>query len=99
MTATSLISAVTVGVVLGLLARWLVPACRRVPFWLPPAVGVGAAVLGTVTARLAGVDNSQVSLIELILQVGAAGLGLSAVAATADRPPPARRYGKAGRPR
>jgi uncharacterized membrane protein YeaQ/YmgE (transglycosylase-associated protein family) len=98
MTATSLISAVTVGLVLGILARWLVPACRRVPFWLPLAVGVGAAVLGTVTARLAGVDTPRVSHVELILQVGAAGIGLGAVSATAGRPSPAGRYGKAGRP-
>lgn len=99
MTGTSLVSAVTVGLILGVLTRLLVPACRGVPFWLPLAVGVGAAVLGTVTARLAGVESSQVSLVELILQVAAAGLGLGAVAATADRQPSTRRYGKAGRPR
>jgi hypothetical protein len=99
MTATSLISAVTVGLVLGVLARWLVAACRSVPFWLPPAAGVGAAVLATVAARLAGVDGSQVSLIEVILQLGAAGLSLSAVAATGDRQRSAGRYGRTGRPR
>ena len=98
MTGTSLIAALTVGLVLGLLARRLVPACRAVPFWLPPAVGVGAAVLGTVTARLAGVGTAQVSPVELILQVVAAGLGLGAVAATADRPAPGR-YGSPGRSR
>jgi hypothetical protein len=98
MTATSLVSAVSVGLVLGLLTRWLVPACRSVPFWLPVAVGVGAALLGTVAARFAGVDTSQVSPVELVLQVTLAGLGLGAVAATADRRP-AGRYGKAGRPR
>jgi hypothetical protein len=99
MTATSLVSAVAIGLVLGLLTRRLVPSCRGVPFWLPPAVGVGAAVLGTVIARLAGVDTSQVSPVELVLQVGAAGLALGAVAATADRQPSAGRYGKTGGPR
>jgi uncharacterized membrane protein YeaQ/YmgE (transglycosylase-associated protein family) len=98
MTATSLISAVSVGLVLGILARWLVPACRNVPFWLPMAVGVGAALLGTVAARLAGINTSQVSPVELVLQVTLAGFGLGAVAATADRRP-AGRYGKADRPR
>jgi hypothetical protein len=99
MTATSLISAVAIGLLLGFLTQRWAPSCRGVPFWLLPAVGVGAAVLGTVIARLAGVDTSQVSPLELILQVGAAGLGLGAVAATADRQPSADRYGKAGEPR
>lgn len=99
MTGTSLVTAVTVGLVVGALARWLVPACRGVPFWLPLAVGVGAAVLGTVTARLAGVDTSQVSPVELVLQVTLASLGVGAVAVTADRQPRTSRYGKTGKPR
>lgn len=100
MTATSLISAVTIGLVLGVLARWLVPACRSsVPFWLPPAVGVSSAVLGTVAARLAGVDASQVSPVEVIVQLCAAGSALVAVAATADRQQSAGRYDESGRPR
>jgi len=97
-TGTSLITAVTVGLVLGTLVRWLVPTCRGVPFWLPLAVGVGAAIFGTVTARLAGVDISQVSPVELFLQVALACLGLGAVALTAERKPPARRYRKTGGP-
>jgi uncharacterized membrane protein YeaQ/YmgE (transglycosylase-associated protein family) len=97
-TGTSLITAVTVGLVVGVLVRWLVPACRSVPFWLPMAVGIGAAILGTVVARLAGVDDSQVSLIELVLQVALAGLGVGAVALTADRQAPSSRYAKRGKP-
>lgn len=96
MTATSLISAVTVGLVLGFLARRFVRACHALPFWLPMAVGVGAAVLGTVTARLAGVDTSQVSPVEVVIQVALAGSGIGVVAATADRRPPADRYGRSG---
>jgi hypothetical protein len=97
-TGTSLITAVTVGLIVGLLVRWLVPICRSVPFWLPMAVGVGAAILGTVAARLAGVDSSQVSPVELVLQVALAGLGVGAVALTADQRPPTSRYGKGGEP-
>jgi uncharacterized membrane protein YeaQ/YmgE (transglycosylase-associated protein family) len=111
MTMTSLVTAVTIGLVLGVLARWLVPACRRVPFWLPMAVGVGAAVFGTVTARLAGVDTSQVSPVEVILQVTLAGVCLGVVAATTERQdgrrgvagherlPSHGRPGEVGRPR
>lgn len=97
MTATSLITAVTIGLVLGVLVRWLVPACRGVPFWLPPAVGVGTALLGTIAARLAGVDTAHVSPVELVLQVVLAGLSVAAVAVTADRRPPTN-YGKTGEP-
>lgn len=93
MTAASLISAVTVGLVLGVLVRWLVPACSDVPVWLPPAVGVGAATLGTVAASLGGVDTSQLSPVELVLQVGLAGVAVSVVALTGERD---RRYGKTG---
>jgi hypothetical protein len=98
MTGTSLITAVAVGLVLGVLVRWLVPACRGVPFWLPLAVGFGAAIMGTVAARLAGVDASQLSPVELILQVALAGLGVGAVALTADGQPPIGRYGRTGKP-
>jgi uncharacterized membrane protein YeaQ/YmgE (transglycosylase-associated protein family) len=98
-TGTSLITAVTVGLVVGVLVRWLVPACRGVPVWLPMAVGVGAAILGTVAARLAGVDTSQVSPVELVLQVVLAGMGVGAVALTADRQAPTNRYGKRDEPR
>jgi hypothetical protein len=99
MTGSSLVTAVMVGLVLGVVVRWLGPTRRAVPFWLPPAVGVGAAVLGTVVARLGGVDTSQVSPVELVLQVGLAGLGVGAVAVTADRQPRTSRDGKAGEPR
>lgn len=111
MTVTSLVTAVTVGLVLGILTRWLVPASRRVPFWLPIAVGVGAALLGTVTARLGGIDTSQVSPVEVALQVTLAGVFLGAVAATAERQhghrrvaghgrrPADGRHGELGRPR
>lgn len=93
MTAASLGMAVTVGLVLGLLVGWLVPACRAVPFWLPVAVGVGAAIFGTVAARLARVDTSWLSPVELALQVLLAGLGLAAVAVTVERKPPTSRPG------
>jgi len=98
-TGTSLLTAVAVGLVLGILGRWLMPTCRGVPFWLAPAVGVGAALLGTVAARFAGVQTSQVSPVELVLQVVLAGLSVSAVAMTADKQPSNSRYGKAGRSR
>ncbi|WP_127506240.1 GlsB/YeaQ/YmgE family stress response membrane protein [Actinoplanes solisilvae] len=85
MTLSSLVTALAVGVVLGLAGRSLVPAGRVVPFWVPVAVSVGAAVLATVVARLAGVDTAGVTAVEVVLQVIFASVGVALVAATADR--------------
>ncbi|WP_127507812.1 GlsB/YeaQ/YmgE family stress response membrane protein [Actinoplanes solisilvae] len=86
MTLSSLVTALAVGTVLGLGGRWIVPAGRVVPVWVTLAVGIGAAVLATVVARLAGVYNPGVSLVEVVLQVIFAASGVALVAATADRP-------------
>ncbi|SNY55297.1 GlsB/YeaQ/YmgE family stress response membrane protein [Paractinoplanes atraurantiacus] len=85
MTVSSLVTALLVGAALGAGARWLVPATRGVPFWVPVAVAVGAAVLATVVARFAGVDTSGVSAVEVFLQVVFAAAGVALVAGTADR--------------
>ena len=92
MTITSLLTALAVGAVIGLAGRILMPAGRGIPFWVPLAVGIGAAVLGTVTARLAGVETPGVAAIELLLQIVFAGVAVALVAATADRRPSRRRY-------
>ncbi|XVU20871.1 GlsB/YeaQ/YmgE family stress response membrane protein [Actinoplanes sp. CA-054009] len=85
MTVSSLVTALLVGAALGAGARWLLPATRGVPFWVPLAVAVGAAVLATVVARFAGVDTSGVAPVEVILQVVFAAAGIALVAGTADR--------------
>ena len=90
MTLTSLVSALAVGVALGLGARWILPAGRGVPFWVPLGVAVGAAVLGTVVGRLAGIDTSAVTAVEVVLQVTFAAGAVTVVAVTADRRPQER---------
>jgi len=85
MTVTSLATAVVVGVALGI-AGALVR--RSVPFWLPAAVGVGAAVFATVVARIAADLPSGFSPAELGLQVVFAAGGVAVVVATADRRTP-----------
>ena len=82
MTLTSLATAVVVGVALGVAGAL---AGRRVPFWLPPAVGVGAAVFATTIARIAADLPSGFSPAELALQVIFAAGGVAVVVATADR--------------
>jgi uncharacterized membrane protein YeaQ/YmgE (transglycosylase-associated protein family) len=87
MTIAHLIAAVAVGAVIGIAGRLIMPPRRRVPIWLPVAVGVGAALLGTVVARLADSDSAGFSIVELVVQVTFGALGIALVAATADRQP------------
>ncbi|SNY25661.1 GlsB/YeaQ/YmgE family stress response membrane protein [Paractinoplanes atraurantiacus] len=94
MTVSSLVTALAVGAALGLGGRWIGPARRGTPFWVPLAVAVGAAMLATVVARLAGIDTVGVTVVEVVLQVVFAAIGVAFVAATGDR-----RYDNAGRSR
>ncbi|MEV4351289.1 hypothetical protein AB0J83_43085 [Actinoplanes sp. NPDC049596] len=80
MTVSSLVTALAIGTLLGLAARRL---RRAVPFWVPLAVAVGAAMLATVLARLAGLGTTA----EVLLQTLFAATGIVLVAATADRYP------------
>jgi hypothetical protein len=92
MTATSLLTALAVGLVIGVVGHRIGRATRRLPLWLPPAVGVGAALLGTISARLAGIDSLHVSPVEIGLQIGLAALAVAVVVTTTDRRHGSGRY-------
>jgi uncharacterized membrane protein YeaQ/YmgE (transglycosylase-associated protein family) len=77
MTATSIVSAVLIGIVVGVLGRLVLPGRQRIGVLLTVLIGVGAALLGTVIARQFGVaDTSGVDWVELAIQVGLAALGV-----------------------
>jgi len=97
MTISSLVAALTVGAVIGMCSRWFLPSSHGMPFWVPLAVAVCAALLGSVTAGLAGVGDSGLSVVELVLQVSFAIAGVVLVAVTADRRPSDSRYDRFGR--
>lgn len=86
MTASSLISAVTAGVVIGLAGWMLIRRARVAPPWLPVASSVGAALLATILARLTNTDQSNLTAPVAFLQILFAAAGVAAVAGTADRP-------------
>lgn len=90
MTVAGLVSALVVGVTVGLLGGLVTPWRRDAPIWLTVAIGVVAALVGTITAPLAGVDTNQVNPLALIVQAGAAALcvGLVAVTARPERSDP-----------
>ncbi len=85
MTITGLITALIVGLIVGALGRLVVPGKQRISIWLTLAIGVAAALLGTILARLVGINASGFSFLTLLIQVGLAGLGVALVAGTAMR--------------
>ncbi len=92
MTGNALIHALVVGVFVGLLGRFVLPGRDAAPVWLAVAVGLGAALLGTITARVAGVDVAAPSGLRLAVQAGFAGAAVTLAVVTARRTPgPTRR--------
>ena len=66
------------------------PARRRPPWWLLVAVGVGATLLGTITARLSGADITGVSAGEIILMSILAVIGVTTTVITHRAQPASR---------
>ncbi|MCE6993447.1 GlsB/YeaQ/YmgE family stress response membrane protein [Saccharothrix sp. S26] len=81
MEITGLISALVIGVIIGGLGRLVVPGRQKISMVMTLLVGIAAALVGTFAASLIGVsDTSGIDWIELALQVGLAGLGVTTLA-------------------
>ena len=86
MTVTGIISALIIGLVIGALGRLVVPGRQNIPIWLTMLIGVGAALLGTVIARAAGVaDTARLDWTEIFIQVVLAAIGVALVVGVAGR--------------
>jgi len=86
MTIGSIIGAIIIGLVLGVLGRLFAPGKQNIPIWLTIVVGIVAAFIGTFIARLFGVENTRgIDWIELILQIALAALGVTLVAGLMGR--------------
>lgn len=80
MEITGIISAIVVGLVIGLLARLVLPGRQRIGMLWTIGVGIVAALIGTALAAAIGVaDTKGFDWIELLLQILLAVLGVSAV--------------------
>ncbi|MEV0733292.1 MULTISPECIES: GlsB/YeaQ/YmgE family stress response membrane protein [Polymorphospora] len=81
MTVTGIITALIVGLIIGALGRLVVPGRQNIPIWLTMLIGVGAALLGTVIARAAGIATSTAGIdwAELLIQVVLAAIGVALV--------------------
>ncbi|MEU4513890.1 GlsB/YeaQ/YmgE family stress response membrane protein [Nonomuraea wenchangensis] len=81
MAVTGIISALIIGLVIGVLGRLVVPGRQSIPIWLTIVIGIVAALIGTALAAAFGVaDTGGIDWIELILQVVLAGVGVALAA-------------------
>jgi uncharacterized membrane protein YeaQ/YmgE (transglycosylase-associated protein family) len=70
MEVTGIFSAIIVGLVIGVLARLLVPGRQPIPIWLTIVIGIIAALIGTAIAAALGVASTGgIDWIELIIQI------------------------------
>ncbi|MFE9748393.1 GlsB/YeaQ/YmgE family stress response membrane protein [Saccharothrix saharensis] len=75
------ISALIVGLIIGLLGKLVAPGKQAIPIWLTIIVGIVAAFLGTFIARALGVEDTPgIDWIEIIVQIIIAAIGVSLVA-------------------
>lgn len=81
MAISGIISAILVGLVLGALARLVLPGKQGIPIWLTILVGIAAAFIGTAIARGLGyADTDGWDWLEFITQLVVAAIGVSLVA-------------------
>ncbi|MEV0154225.1 hypothetical protein AB0H57_10860 [Micromonospora sp. NPDC050686] len=100
MSGDALVSALLVGLAVGMLGRLALPGRRAVPVWLTIALGIAAALLGTIGVRLAGAGLDADAGPRLLVQAASAVVAtLLAVRAAVARQPaaPARPPGPADR--
>jgi uncharacterized membrane protein YeaQ/YmgE (transglycosylase-associated protein family) len=87
MTITGIISAILIGVVVGVLGRLALPGKQRIGMLLTILVGIVSAFIGTALARALGIPTATngVDWLELLVQVVVAALGVGLVAALLGR--------------
>lgn len=97
MTITGVISAILIGIVVGVLGRLLLPGKQPIGMLVTILVGIVSALIGTVIARALGIPTatSGIDWLELLVQVVVAVLGVALVSALMGR----RRTGLTGRRR
>lgn len=77
------IVAIVVGLIIGALARLVLPGRQNISILMTMLVGVVAAVIGTAIARALGLaDTGGFDWIELVIQVVVAAIGVSLVSGT-----------------
>jgi uncharacterized membrane protein YeaQ/YmgE (transglycosylase-associated protein family) len=87
MTITGIISAILIGIVVGVLGRLVVPGRQNISILVTILVGIVSAFIGTAIARALGIPTvtGGIDWIELLVQVIVAALGVALVAALMGR--------------
>ncbi|MDQ2708993.1 MAG: GlsB/YeaQ/YmgE family stress response membrane protein [Actinomycetota bacterium] len=87
MTVTGIISAIVIGLIIGALARLILPGKQNIPIWLTIVVGIVAAFIGTFLARAIGIPTatSGIDWLELLVQLIVAVIGVAIVAGAYGR--------------
>ncbi|MFJ3307075.1 GlsB/YeaQ/YmgE family stress response membrane protein [Streptomyces sp. NPDC086549] len=80
MEISGIISAIVIGIVIGVLGRLVVPGRQRIGFLWTIVVGIVAALLGSAIAAGFGVaDTKGPDWIEWFIQIGLAAVGVAAL--------------------
>ncbi|MFJ9536044.1 GlsB/YeaQ/YmgE family stress response membrane protein [Streptomyces sp. NPDC101225] len=80
MEISGIISAIVIGIVIGVLGRLVVPGRQHIGILLTILVGIVAALIGSALANAFGVaDTSGIDWIEWLIQIGLAALGVAAL--------------------
>ncbi|GGZ96372.1 GlsB/YeaQ/YmgE family stress response membrane protein [Streptomyces echinoruber] len=80
MEISGIISAIVIGIIIGLLGRLVVPGRQHIGVLWTIAVGIVAALLGSAIAAGLGVaDTKGVDWIEWLIQIALAAVGVAAV--------------------
>jgi uncharacterized membrane protein YeaQ/YmgE (transglycosylase-associated protein family) len=94
MTITGVITAILVGIVVGVLGRLLVPGKQPIGMLVTIVIGIVGAFLGTAIARALGIPTvtNGIDWLELLVQVIVAAIGVALVSSMMGR----RRTGAMG---
>jgi uncharacterized membrane protein YeaQ/YmgE (transglycosylase-associated protein family) len=87
MTITGIISAILIGIVVGVIGRLLVPGRQPIGMLVTIAVGIVSAFIGTAIARALGIPTATAGIdwLELLCQVIVAAVGVALVSALMGR--------------
>lgn len=86
MTIETILGAIVIGAVIGVLGRLVLPGRQPIGWILTIVVGIVAALIGTAIAQYLGVATTDgIDWIELVMQVVLAVIGVGAVAALRGR--------------
>ncbi|MEU6228287.1 GlsB/YeaQ/YmgE family stress response membrane protein [Streptomyces sp. NPDC047042] len=80
MEISGVISAIVIGIVIGVLGRFVVPGRQRIGILWTIAIGIVAAFVGTgIAAGLGVADTDGVDWVEWLVQIALAALGVAAL--------------------